>query len=148
MGDEKTLIAKLEAFIEQMAIRQQSLEEQVTMLSLSVQKTMKGDSEKKTKNRATAEVEERIQTRNTDSTWVGEKMRKFFFGNQRTNEEEKVGLAAFHLLGEALWFNQIEEEEANLNWGHFKECCHVRFGPPMSNNPLGELANLRQTGAV
>nr|XP_012466044.1 unnamed protein product [Gossypium raimondii]XP_012466045.1 unnamed protein product [Gossypium raimondii] len=42
----------------------------------------------------------------------------------------------------------MEEEETNLNWGRFKECCHVRFGPPMSNNPLGELANLRQTGTA
>ncbi|KAK8508627.1 hypothetical protein V6N11_037588 [Hibiscus sabdariffa] len=40
-----------------------------------------------------------------------------FFGNQRTNEDDK-------------------------------DCCHVRFGPPMSNNPLGELANLKQTGTV
>ncbi|MBA0617851.1 hypothetical protein Godav_027266 [Gossypium davidsonii] len=46
MGDEKTLTAKLEAFMEQMATRQQALEEQMVMLSLSIQKTMKGDSEK------------------------------------------------------------------------------------------------------
>ncbi|PPR95462.1 hypothetical protein GOBAR_AA25219 [Gossypium barbadense] len=45
-GDEKTLTAKLEAFMEQMATRQQALEEQVAMLSLSVQKITKGDSEK------------------------------------------------------------------------------------------------------
>ncbi|XP_052877203.1 uncharacterized protein LOC128283843 [Gossypium arboreum] len=50
-----------------------------------------------------------------------------FFGNQRTNEEDKVNLASFHLLGEAqLWFDQIEEEEANLDWERFRECCHVR----------------------
>ncbi|KAL1145373.1 hypothetical protein V6Z11_A11G294300 [Gossypium hirsutum] len=72
-----------------------------------------------------------------------------FFGNQWTNEEDKVDLASFHLLGEAqLWFDQIEEEEANLDWERFRECCHIRFGPPMSNNPLGELANLRQTGTT
>ncbi|XP_016745984.1 uncharacterized protein [Gossypium hirsutum] len=72
-----------------------------------------------------------------------------FFGNERTNEEDKVGLASFHLLGEAqMWFDQIEEEEANLDWECFRECCHVRSGPPMSNNPLRELVNLRQTGTV
>ncbi|PPD73588.1 hypothetical protein GOBAR_DD29486 [Gossypium barbadense] len=50
-----------------------------------------------------------------------------FFDNQQTNEEDKVGLVAFHLLGKMqLWFDQMEEEEANLDWGHFKECCHVR----------------------
>ncbi|PPD68682.1 hypothetical protein GOBAR_DD34439 [Gossypium barbadense] len=42
----------------------------------------------------------------------------------------------------------MEKEEANLDWGRLKECCHVRFGPPMSNNSLGELANLRQTGTI
>ncbi|PPD92340.1 hypothetical protein GOBAR_DD10705 [Gossypium barbadense] len=40
------------------------------------------------------------------------------------------------------------EEEANLDWGRFKEYCNMRFVPPMSNNPLGELVNLRQTGIV
>ncbi|PPR85132.1 hypothetical protein GOBAR_AA35557 [Gossypium barbadense] len=35
MGDEKTLTAKLEAFMEQMATRQQALEEQMAILSLS-----------------------------------------------------------------------------------------------------------------
>ncbi|PPS07741.1 hypothetical protein GOBAR_AA12901 [Gossypium barbadense] len=46
VGDEKTLTAKLEVFMEQMATRQQVLEEQRAILSLSVQKIMKGDSEK------------------------------------------------------------------------------------------------------
>ncbi|PPS00591.1 hypothetical protein GOBAR_AA20073 [Gossypium barbadense] len=51
---------------------------------------------------------------------------KNFFGNQQTNEKEKVGLASFHLLGEAqLWFDQMEKEKANLDWGHFKACCHA-----------------------
>ncbi|KAL8140348.1 hypothetical protein V2J09_006369 [Rumex salicifolius] len=72
-----------------------------------------------------------------------------FFANQRTAEGDKVHLAAFHLLDEAqLWFDQVEKEEANLNWERFRECCHVRFGPPMSNNPLGELVNLKQSGSV
>ncbi|NAW23561.1 hypothetical protein FGF82_23860, partial [Salmonella sp. gx-f9] len=42
----------------------------------------------------------------------------------------------------------MKEEEADLDWGCFKKCFRVRFGPPMSNNPFGELANLRQTGTV
>ncbi|KAK5803200.1 hypothetical protein PVK06_030842 [Gossypium arboreum] len=46
MGDEKTLTAKLEAFMEQMATRQQALEEQMAILSLLIQKITKGDSEK------------------------------------------------------------------------------------------------------
>ncbi|KAH1038953.1 hypothetical protein J1N35_040696 [Gossypium stocksii] len=46
MSDEKTLTYKLEAFMEQMATRQQALKEQVAILSFSVQKIMKGDSKK------------------------------------------------------------------------------------------------------
>ncbi|KAK5792816.1 hypothetical protein PVK06_033938 [Gossypium arboreum] len=63
MGDEKTLTAKLEAFMEQMATRQQALEEQVAMLSLSVQKTTKVDSEKNNKEQGSNGG---IQIRNTN----------------------------------------------------------------------------------
>ncbi|KAL1147912.1 hypothetical protein V6Z11_A10G089000 [Gossypium hirsutum] len=168
MGDEKTLTAKLEAFMEQMATRQQALEEQMAILSLSVQKTTKENLEKNNEEQGSSGGKKR----NSDSQHGGGMVPKYskmefptydgvgdplgwlkrcekLFGNQRTNEEDKVGLASFHLLGEAqLWFDQIEEEEENLDWECFRECCHVRFGPPMSNNPLGELANLRQTGTV
>ena len=72
-----------------------------------------------------------------------------FFGNQQTPKGEKVGLAAFHLMGEAqLWFYQVEKEEHVLGWEEFKAHCNVRFGPPMSNNPSGELANLKQKGTA
>ncbi|KHG02732.1 Aspartokinase 2 [Gossypium arboreum] len=46
MGDEETLAAKLEAFMIQMATKQQALEEKMAVLSLLVQKTAKGYSEK------------------------------------------------------------------------------------------------------
>ena len=60
-----------------------------------------------------------------------------------------MGLAAFHLTGEAqLWFYQVEQEKTGLGWEEFKAQCNIRFGPPMSNNPLGELANLKQKGTV
>ncbi|XP_052876295.1 uncharacterized protein LOC128282166 [Gossypium arboreum] len=120
-----------------MATRQQALEEQMAILSLSVQKTTKGNSEKNNEEQGTMWA------------WCQDTPRWNFPLMMRTNEEDKVGLASFHLLGEAqLWFDQIEEEETNLDWERFRECCHVRFGPPMSNNPLGELANLRQIGTV
>ncbi|XP_012435546.1 uncharacterized protein LOC105762197 [Gossypium raimondii] len=46
MGDEETSAAKLEAFMEQMVTRQRPLEEQMSVLSLSIQKTTKGYSKK------------------------------------------------------------------------------------------------------
>ncbi|KAH0764992.1 hypothetical protein KY285_000863 [Solanum tuberosum] len=72
-----------------------------------------------------------------------------FFSNQHMNNQEKVGLAAFHMVGEAqLWVYQLEQEEPNLTWGVFKEYCTLRFDPPMKRNPLGELINLKQTSSV
>ena len=60
-----------------------------------------------------------------------------------------MGLAAFHLNGEAqLWFYKAKQEGAGMNWETFTEQCHLRFGPPMSLNPLGELANLKQIETV
>ncbi|KAG6480980.1 hypothetical protein ZIOFF_057571 [Zingiber officinale] len=80
-------------------------------------------------------------------SWV--KRCEKFFTNQRTTEADKVGLAAFHLVGEAqLWFDQVEQEEPEMTWKQFRDHCHIRFGPPLSNNPLGELVNLKQTCSI
>ncbi|KAL8104131.1 hypothetical protein AgCh_028387 [Apium graveolens] len=71
------------------------------------------------------------------------------FSNQKTNDEDKVGLAAFHLLGEAqLWCYKLEQEEPDLKWDQFKSYRLLRFGPPLSGNPLGELVNLKQVDSV
>ncbi|KAJ4786652.1 polyprotein [Rhynchospora pubera] len=72
-----------------------------------------------------------------------------FFRGQRTMDEEKVWLASYHLLGVAQqWYYQVERDEDLLPWPRFKELCHLRFGPPIRSNPLGELMHLRQTGSV
>ncbi|KAK5826336.1 hypothetical protein PVK06_021254 [Gossypium arboreum] len=139
LHDETTLTTKLEAFMEQMVTRQQTLEEQVAILSLSVQKITKGDSKKNNEERGSSGG----RKMNSDSEHDGYMVPRY----------SKIEFLTFDgvgdPLGEAqLWFDQMEEKEANLNWGRFKECCHIRFEPPMSNNPLGELANLRQTGTV
>ncbi|KAJ4758083.1 polyprotein [Rhynchospora pubera] len=72
-----------------------------------------------------------------------------FFRGQRTMEEEKVWLASYHLVGIAQqWYYQLERDEGLLSWARFKEMCHLRFGPPIRSNPLGELMHLRQTDSV
>ncbi|XP_019053919.1 PREDICTED: uncharacterized protein LOC109114927 [Nelumbo nucifera] len=72
-----------------------------------------------------------------------------FFRNQRTEEKDKVSLVAFHMTDEAqLWFYRVEQEEPGLNWDQFKSYCLLRFGPPLTSNPLGELINLKQIGTV
>ncbi|PPD96114.1 hypothetical protein GOBAR_AA39648 [Gossypium barbadense] len=85
MGDEKTLTAKLEAFMEQMATR------------------------------AVVEARKELHIFNTERLNCG--------------------------LIKSKKRRQILIEDTS-------ECCHVRFGPPMSNNPVRELANLRQIGTV
>ncbi|KAH0716616.1 hypothetical protein KY290_012894 [Solanum tuberosum] len=72
-----------------------------------------------------------------------------FFENQHTADAEKVGVAGFHLLGEAqLWYYQLKRAKGPMSWEDFKKRCFQRFGPPESSNPVGELVTLRQTGTV
>lgn len=58
----------------------------------------------------------------------------------------KGKFATFHMLGEMqLWSHQMDQEETDLIWEIFKECCSLRFGPPLHSKPLSELVNLKQT---
>jgi hypothetical protein len=70
-----------------------------------------------------------------------------YFRGQRTLEEEKVWLAAFHLQGAAQqWYMWLERDEGTPGWRRFSELLEMRFGPPLISNPLGELAACRRTG--
>lgn len=63
---------------------------------------------------------------------------KQFFRGQRTMEEEKVWLAAYHMMGTTqLWYNTIEREIGTVPWRCFNEMVHLRFGLPLRHNPLG-----------
>ncbi|KAG6479507.1 hypothetical protein ZIOFF_062973 [Zingiber officinale] len=67
----------------------------------------------------------------------------------RALEEEKVGLASFHLEGDVqLWFIKLERDRPHIQWEEFKDQCNLRFGPSIRNNKLGELAKLQQSGSV
>ena len=145
MGDTDSLASKLEAFMQHMTIRQQALEEQMEMLSTHVREVGKDSGNRgrgsTSGNRDSHGPEERRHQGPTDITeatnrgpmvprnsklefpsfdgsedplvWL--RRCEQFFGNQRIPEEERMGLAAFHLTGEAqLWFYQVEQEEAGL----------------------------------
>ncbi|KAG6490403.1 hypothetical protein ZIOFF_051699 [Zingiber officinale] len=166
------LTSHQQVFIEQITSRQQGLEEQIAEISRTVQ-----DAKRRplptADNPTSAEygpsrgsgVRPELPTSSTMApryskmeflTYSGEgdplswvKRCEKFFTNQRTTETDKVGLPAFHLVGEAqLRFDQVEQEELEMTWKQFRDHCHIRFGPPLSNNPLGELANLKQTSSV
>jgi hypothetical protein len=72
-----------------------------------------------------------------------------FFWGQRTDEAFKVWLAAYHMVGVAQeWYMQLERDEGMPSWLRFKECCNLRFEPPIRSNPLGEIARMRQSSTV
>jgi hypothetical protein len=43
---------------------------------------------------------------------------------------------------------QLERNKGIPSWPRFKNHCHLRFGPPVRSNCLGELTRLRMTGTV
>nr|KAJ0227961.1 hypothetical protein LSAT_V11C100028230 [Lactuca sativa] len=72
-----------------------------------------------------------------------------FFEEQQTPTEAWVRQATFVLQGkESDWYRNLRRMKGRPTWNEFAEECKIRFGPPMSMNPLGELTQLRQTGTV
>ena len=64
-------------------------------------------------------------------------------------EEEKVWMALYNLKdGAQLWYYQVQQDEGTPSWRRFTELLHLRFGPPLRSNPLGELAACHRTGTV
>lgn len=66
-----------------------------------------------------------------------------------TLEEEKVWLASYHMTGTVQkWYYQLERDEGIPTWPRFADFVNMRFGSPIRNNPLGELAQLWRTYTV
>jgi hypothetical protein len=56
---------------------------------------------------------------------------------------------SFHLLDDVqLWFHCMELNDGAPPWSEFTRFLNVRFGPPMTDTPLGELALLCRTNSV
>jgi len=72
-----------------------------------------------------------------------------FFRHQHIPEEEKVEIASYHLDEDAqVWFLKLDRDRPGISWEEFKRQCHLRFGPSIQSNKLGELSKLRQGGTV
>jgi hypothetical protein len=72
-----------------------------------------------------------------------------FFRVQGTPERRRVWYAAMHLTGAAqLWYARLELTSGTSPWRRFAQLVQQRFGPPMTNSPVGELMLLRRTGSV
>jgi len=71
-----------------------------------------------------------------------------YFHQQRIMEE-KVWMASYNLEeGAQMWYIQVQQDEGTPSWRRFKELLHLRYGPPLRSNPLGELAACKRTGSV
>jgi hypothetical protein len=72
-----------------------------------------------------------------------------YFTVRRTPEPKRVALAACYLLDDAqLWFHRLELNGGRPSWSQFIQLVNARFGLPLTDTPLGELAMLRRTGSV
>lgn len=62
-----------------------------------------------------------------------------FFEEQQTPPNVWVQQAIFSLQGQASsWYHNLRKMRTHLSWGQFSEEFKIRFGPPISMNPLGK----------
>jgi hypothetical protein len=72
-----------------------------------------------------------------------------YFRVRRTWDHKWVSYASFHHLDDAqLWYHRLELNNGVPPWPNFTRLINTRFGPPMTDTPLSELALLRRTGSV
>jgi hypothetical protein len=73
---------------------------------------------------------------------------RYFFDHQ-TPEHKLVAFAAFYLLDYAqLWFHRMELNGGHPTWPQFMQLVNARFGPPLTDSPIGELAMLCCIGII
>jgi hypothetical protein len=72
-----------------------------------------------------------------------------FFRGLNTPERRRVWYATMHLTGSAqLWYARLELTSGTPSWRRFAQLVLQRFGPPMTDSPVGKLMLLRRTGSV
>jgi hypothetical protein len=72
-----------------------------------------------------------------------------YFRVRCTPDHKRVAYAAFHLLDDTqLCFHRLELNCGQPDWNCFIQLVNARFGPPLTDSPIGELTMLRRTGSV
>ena len=58
-------------------------------------------------------------------------------------------IASYHLDEDAqVWFLKLDSFRPGISSEDFKRQCHLRFGPSIHGNNLGELSKLQQVGTI
>ncbi|XP_035834255.1 uncharacterized protein LOC118482726 [Helianthus annuus] len=72
-----------------------------------------------------------------------------FFSYYQTPEDERVELAVFHFVGDALsWYKHQADNELLGTWNEFKREMEIRFGPSSYENHEATLFKLKQSSTV
>ncbi|KAJ1283624.1 hypothetical protein BS78_03G142700 [Paspalum vaginatum] len=72
-----------------------------------------------------------------------------FFRGQHTADDRSVWYASLHMTGPAqLWYLRLELNSGVPPWRSFVRMVQNRFGPPMTDTPLGALKLLQRTSTV
>jgi hypothetical protein len=72
-----------------------------------------------------------------------------FFRIQSTEEAGKVFLTVFYMTGDvAQWYALVERNHGTPDWAAFVKLVNQRFGPPLRDNVLGELIQLRRETTI
>jgi hypothetical protein len=66
-----------------------------------------------------------------------------------TPENRHMQVASFYLLDDTqVWYHRIELNDGPLLWPRFVQLINTRFGPPLTESPIGELALLLWDGSI